>query len=595
MPLAANLLDPIPGPSPCGENLYYSPIYEKIKEARRQEEDIPQGEWRREVKKADYPQVIKLASEALANQSKDLQLAAWLTEALLHQQGFAGLADGLDLLKGLLENFWDGVYPELEDGDAELRATPLEWVGTRLGDAVKRVPLTKSGLDWFRYKESRGVPYEEEASANPVKAEAREAALADGKMAPEEFDEAFAATPMEFCTALQAGAGRALESLEALGQICDEKFGEAAPSFGPLKTALEDVRQTLKILMAKRGAPEPEPEPEAAVEETAPPEEAAATAPAVRPAAARKTLAAEPSDQEDAVQRVAAVAAWLRKESPYSPVPYLLLRGLRWGELRANGSSLDEAMLEAPPTEVRQKLKRSALDGQWEEVLHTAETAMASPCGRGWLDLQRYVVRACEELGSYYEPIALAVRAELKALLQDFPQLRTASMTDDTPAANPETQAWLETFLAPPAPEPQAPPAPVRPALEPEEAPKAADAYDQALEAMQAKRPQEAIEILTQEISKARSGRLRFQRKIQLAQICIASGHENIAYPILEEIGKEIGQRNLEEWEAPEMVAQPLVLLLRCMNKLGGDAEERQRIYARICRLDPIQALSCSK
>ena len=57
-------------------------------------------------------------------------------------------------------------------------------------------------------------------------------------------------------------------------------------------------------------------------------------------------------------------------------------------------------MLEAPPTEVRQKLKRLAQEGQWEEVLNTAETAMAMPCGRGWLDLQRYVVRACEELGS---------------------------------------------------------------------------------------------------------------------------------------------------------------------------------------------------
>jgi type VI secretion system protein ImpA len=593
MAFASNLLDPIPGPSPCGENLYYSPLYEKIKEARRQEEDVPQGEWRHEVKKADYPQVIKLASEALAKKSKDVQLAAWLTEALLCQQGFGGLADGLDLLRGLLENFWDGVYPELEDGDAEMRATPLEWVGTRLGDTVKRVPLTRSGLDWFLYKESRGVPYEADAAANPAKAEARETALAEGKMAPEQFDEAFNATPAEFCATMQAGLSRALESLEALVQISDEKFGDVAPSFGPLQAALEDVRQTIRILLAKRGTPEAEPEAE--VEEAAP-EEGAAAEPAARPAATKKTLAAEPSDAEDAFRRISAVATYLRKESPYSPVPYLLLRGLRWGELRANGSSLDETMLEAPATEVRQKLKRSALDGQWEEVLNTAETVMASPCGRGWLDLQRYVVRACEELGSYYEPISLAVRADLKALLQDFPQLRSATMTDDTPAANPETQAWLEGLLAPPpGAEPEAPPPAVRTAPEAGETAGAPDAHDLALEAMRSKRPQEAIEILSQEIATVRSGRLRFQRKIQLAQICMASGHEAIAYPILDEIGREMEQRNLEEWEAPDMLAHPLVLLLRCMNKLGSTAEEKQRIYARICRLDPIQALSCSK
>jgi type VI secretion system protein ImpA len=99
-------------------------------------------------------------------------------------------------------------------------------------------------------------------------------------------------------------------------------------------------------------------------------------------AASGARVAAEPADQEDAFQRVAAVARFLRKDSAYSPVAYLLLRSLRWGELRANGLSLDESLLEAPPTEVRQKLKKLAADGLLEEVLETAETASADtmPC-----------------------------------------------------------------------------------------------------------------------------------------------------------------------------------------------------------------------
>ena len=103
MPLPEHLLDPIPGSSPSGEDLHYSALYDKVKEARRQEEEVPQGEWRREVKKADYPLVIKLATDAIATKSKDLQLAAWLTEAWLGQKGPGGLADGLDLLRGLVE------------------------------------------------------------------------------------------------------------------------------------------------------------------------------------------------------------------------------------------------------------------------------------------------------------------------------------------------------------------------------------------------------------------------------------------------------------------------------------------------------------
>ena len=125
MPLPDNLLNPIPGENPSGEDLRYTPIYDQIKEARREEEESEQGEWKTEIKKADYPLVVKLASEALASKSKDLQIAAWLTDALLRTEGFAGLKQGLELLRGLVGTFWDGLYPQLEDGDAELRAAPL--------------------------------------------------------------------------------------------------------------------------------------------------------------------------------------------------------------------------------------------------------------------------------------------------------------------------------------------------------------------------------------------------------------------------------------------------------------------------------------
>ncbi len=86
---------------------------------------LPQGDWSREVKKADFPLVIKLTTEALSTKSKDLQLAAWLTEAILFRDHIAGLREGLDLLRGFMETFWDTLYPEIDDGDLEFRAGPL--------------------------------------------------------------------------------------------------------------------------------------------------------------------------------------------------------------------------------------------------------------------------------------------------------------------------------------------------------------------------------------------------------------------------------------------------------------------------------------
>src|SRR5208283_4227043 len=101
MPLPNNLLNPIPGENPSGEDLRYAPVYDQIKEARREEEESAQGDWVHDVKKADYPLVIKLTTDAIATKSKDLQLAAWLTEALVRTEGFAGLKQGLQLLQDL--------------------------------------------------------------------------------------------------------------------------------------------------------------------------------------------------------------------------------------------------------------------------------------------------------------------------------------------------------------------------------------------------------------------------------------------------------------------------------------------------------------
>jgi len=92
-----------------------------------------------------------------------------------------------------------------------------------------------------------------------------------------------------------------------------------------------------------------------------------------------------------------------------------------------------------------------------------------------------------------------------------------------------------------------------------------------------------------------KSGRGRFQRRLQLAQLCISMGYEHIAHPILEQITAEIDSRGLEGWESPTLVAQPFCLLYQCLTEAKADAEIKQKIYDRICRLDPLQALACGR
>ncbi len=617
MPLRNDLLKPISEEQPSGENLRYAPVYDKIKEARREDDDAPQGLWQRERKLADWPLTIKLIGETLATKTKDLQLIAWLSEAMLRREGVAGLREVLELSKGMLEAFWDTLHPELEDGDAELRAGPLQWLGDRLEVPLKQSPITKSGLSFLQYKESRAIGTEEAANQSNDKRLARIAAIAAGKIPQEDFDKAFDESPKTYYVNLLATYDGSMEALGGLKEVCDEKFGDLSPNFGTLERTLEEVRQTVYILLQKKREkepdapvaapePEPEPEPEYTPEPVAVSVGSAAAAPAPAPVR-RAALSAEPADRDDAINRIIACAKYLRQQDPFNPGPYLMLRGLRWGELRAGGEQIDQTLLAAPPSEIRQNLKKTSLEGNWTETLEIAETAMGMECGRGWIDLQRYTAKACYQMGYNYSALRGAVVSGLKGILQDYPQILEMTMMDDTPTANAETMAWIREEVLPPPPVVEAPP----PGPAPEPAytpppqfnPSAAslpgveappDVFELAMKAARSGRTNEAIEMLTRELGQERSGRARFLRRSQLAQLCVSTGHQPIAFPILQDLAGEIERRKLEDWEAPEMVAHPLGLLYKCLNS-EASPEERQKLYSWICRLDPLQALNVSK
>jgi type VI secretion system protein ImpA len=216
MPLRTDLLDPIEGPNPAGEDLTYELILDELQEARREDIDVEQGDWERPLKRADHAKVVSLGCDILATKSKDLTVAAWVAEALLHEEGFGGFREGLDLMRNLLDQFWENVYPELEGEDTELRAGPLNWIGSKLEIPVKRAPLNKAGHDYFEYSASRLVPTEEEGAADPAAAERRQAAIDEEKLTPEDFEKAFADTPKQWYKDLAAdiGAGATLSGID---------------------------------------------------------------------------------------------------------------------------------------------------------------------------------------------------------------------------------------------------------------------------------------------------------------------------------------------------------------------------------------------
>ena len=89
------LLQPISAAHPAGNSLRYDSTYDRIQEARREDDQrLTQGIYRAVPKRADWETDEAICLEALEKRTKDLQIAGWLLEAWLHLRGFRGVEAG---------------------------------------------------------------------------------------------------------------------------------------------------------------------------------------------------------------------------------------------------------------------------------------------------------------------------------------------------------------------------------------------------------------------------------------------------------------------------------------------------------------------
>lgn len=579
MELRDDLLDPISGDNPAGENLRYEPVYDLIKDARTEEEDIPQGDWERERKTADFGRVIQLAQDALATQTKDLQLAAWLSEAMLREHGFQGFLQGLELIQGLVGAFWDDLYPEIEDGDVEFRATPLEWLAHYLDLPIKSVALNQAGHSLLDYVDAQAIGYESE-DASYEKKTAREEAIAEGKLTPEDFDRAFDATPKVWYKETVAAIQGCLGAIDRLEEVGDPLFGDVAPSYRSLRESIGEVDRVAQKLLARKLEQDPDPpEPEPVLEMSG--ETAIEGAPSGGTPA---QVSAVPTSRAEAAARIAEAARFLRSQDLKDPAPYGLLRGFRWAEVRGGGDPPNPRLLEAPPTQVRTRLKTLLLDERWAELLESAEDVMATAFGRGWLDLQRYVMTALAGLGPDYDAVRELVSEALAELLRDVPSLLDATLMDDSPTANRETRAWLQQEGIFEAGDGQS-------STSQHVATKGSGASQlvrQARSRVRNGEPEEAVELLLKASEVAGHPREAFLTRTEAAAIMVENGLEPVARPLLDDMMSLIETHSLEGWEAGDTVATPLGLLYRVRKAAGEGVDD---LYERIVRLDPVHAM----
>jgi type VI secretion system protein ImpA len=324
------LLAPLPGDSPAGADLQYAGLHDEIREARRADDTLEQGDWKRQPKLADWLLVEQLAADALTHRTKDLRVGAWLCEALVKLYGFRGLRDGLRMMRGLLELYWDYLYPAAEDGELEARANTLEWLERQLAVVMRELPLTKTsvggGYTFFQYAGAQQFDIPEHGGGDPAGYnKLRELAEREGKITTEDWRKAKQATARAFYEETDVLLDACWLEFEALDRTVDEKFGAQTPGLSTLKRVLDDLRALVKQIVKEKRLLEPDAAPDAA-SNPAPP--------APRPAKeAVPITAGQIETREIAVQRLAEIAEYFRRAEPHSPVSYLVQRAVRWAQM----------------------------------------------------------------------------------------------------------------------------------------------------------------------------------------------------------------------------------------------------------------------
>jgi type VI secretion system protein ImpA len=205
---------------------------------------------RPEARISQLSRLIDLGEAYLTRKSKDLVVAAWMTEALTQTHGFAGLRDGLTLLKALIARCWEDCYPPPgPDNDFELRARQFAGIASErsLVLCLRRVPLADLdvGAKPFCLLDvgegppgRRPAPTETDVTTGPI-------------------GEAVNRSPRSYYERLADDLREAADADRTLGHEVVQRFRADAPDLRPLGRVLLECQRLIEIILAVKRRQEP--------------------------------------------------------------------------------------------------------------------------------------------------------------------------------------------------------------------------------------------------------------------------------------------------------------------------------------------------
>ena len=365
--LVEKILQPISADQPCGPDLSYDPRLDELENLLKGQPEVEIGAVVRPAEPPDWRQLKGGALDFLGS-SKHLRIAVMATCALLKVDGLPGFRDGLQIVRGLVENYWPQLYPLLDPEDNNDPQQRLNILG---GLAAPR----QSVSGWLQISEylhtaplcrPKGAPpisLEDVLNAKKKEGDATASGPTSAQLAS-----AFESANLEEVKANHEAVTQAMEAVAGLDAFLTSTLGSGGTiSFEELRTLLQQIERTLA--------------PRAIGAEAAPDSGEAASADGASgapgggggaPAFAGIAIGGTIRSREDVVKALDSICEYYRQVEPGSPVPLILRRARKMAKMDFVQAMQELAL--ATPDQMRPSLG-SIVD----ELLATAAAAAAPP------------------------------------------------------------------------------------------------------------------------------------------------------------------------------------------------------------------------
>jgi type VI secretion system protein ImpA len=330
------LLLPIREKEPAGLDLRLDPsaqaLYQQIKDARlaartaeRQQLQGAEGT----TANIQWNTVLALGKTILTKHSKDLEVASWMTEALLRERGFAGLKDGFFLLRELIERFWEGLYPSIDEDGLSTKIASLTGLNGEETDGTLIVPIAMIPLTAGRSAGPFALwQYQQALETNRIADKEKQAQrIAQGVISLEAIQTAVKETPPLFFHQLRENLIACKQEFLQLIAALDSRCGEESPPGSRIRAQIDACLECVDMVAKEIVGVVTQQEKTEIIElkSTSSYSEAMSNTPT--------HVSGEAVSREQVLQSLLQAADFFRRTEPHSPLSYVLERTVRWGRM----------------------------------------------------------------------------------------------------------------------------------------------------------------------------------------------------------------------------------------------------------------------